>query len=75
MRRGPGLIRGAERDQAPIGLHSQPLAIASVRQGNAARVLATGVMGDKPGRHGDLTAWRLDHAKLVRREHRVAQRR
>lgn len=36
------------------------------RQGNDVRVLATGVMGDKPGRQGDVAAWRLDHGKLVR---------
>jgi hypothetical protein len=36
------------------------------RQGHEVRVLATGVMGDKPGRQGDVAAWRLDHGKLVR---------
>jgi hypothetical protein len=30
------------------------------------RVLATGVIGDKPGRHGDVAAWRLAGGKLVR---------
>jgi hypothetical protein len=34
-------------------------------QGADARVLATGVAGDKPGRHGNVAAWRLDHGKLV----------
>ncbi len=34
-------------------------------QGADARVIATGVSGDKPGRHGDVLAWRLDHGKLV----------
>jgi len=31
-----------------------------------ARVIATGVSGDKPGRQGDVAAWRLDRGKLVR---------
>jgi len=34
-------------------------------QGAGARVVATGVSGDKPGRHGDVASWRLDHGKLV----------
>ena len=34
-------------------------------QGADARVLATGVAGDKPGRHGNVAAWRLDNGKLV----------
>ena len=29
------------------------------------RVVATGVSGDKPGRHGDVASWRVDHGKLV----------
>ncbi|MCW5801778.1 MAG: VCBS repeat-containing protein [Deltaproteobacteria bacterium] len=33
--------------------------------GKDVRVLTTGVMGDKPGRHGDVTAWRLEGGKLV----------
>ena len=36
------------------------------RRGDDARVLATGVMGDKPGRQGDIAAWRLDRGTLVR---------
>jgi hypothetical protein len=36
------------------------------RRGGDVRVLATGVMGDRPGRQGDVAAWRLDRGKLVR---------
>jgi hypothetical protein len=37
-----------------------------VGQGRDARVIASGVAGDKPGRQGDVAAWRLDHGKLLR---------
>jgi hypothetical protein len=36
------------------------------RRGNDARVLATGVIGDRPGRQGGFAAWRLERGKLVR---------
>jgi len=34
-------------------------------RGRDARILATGVIGDKPGRQGDVGAWRLERGKLV----------
>jgi hypothetical protein len=34
-------------------------------QGADVRVLTTGVAGDRPGRQGNVTAWRLDHGRLV----------
>ncbi len=36
------------------------------RHGGAARLLATGVVGDKPGRQGDVATWRVAKGKLVR---------
>lgn len=40
--------------------------LVAARRDRDVRIIATGVMGDKPGRHGDVTAWRLDGGKLVR---------
>jgi hypothetical protein len=36
-----------------------------VGEGPDARVLATGVAGDKPGRQGNVAAWRVERGKLV----------
>ncbi len=40
--------------------------LAAARRGRDVRILATGAVGDKPGRHGDVAAWRLDAGRLVR---------
>jgi hypothetical protein len=40
--------------------------LVAARRDRDVRVIATGVMGEKPGRHGDVTAWRLNGGKLVR---------
>lgn len=37
------------------------------------RVLATGVIGDKPGRHGEVGAWRVVGQKLVRETNLVSR--
>jgi hypothetical protein len=40
--------------------------IVVVGKGAGARILATGPIGEKPGRQGDLSAWRVAQGKLVR---------
>jgi len=52
-------------------LRKSPWVLPGDRPGRCATgcgrgVIATGVIDDKPGRHGEVGAWRLDHGKLVR---------
>src|SRR5262249_26107417 len=55
-RRGRPVTPAADRERATA--HAPGPGVAA--QGADARVHATGVAGDKPGRHGNVAAWRLD---------------
>ena len=62
---GGKLVLRDDASSTKPGVTGEVKDLIVVGQGANARVISTGVAGDKPGRQGDVAAWRLDRGKLV----------
>lgn len=62
---GSKLVLHDDASSTTDGVTGEVKDLVVVGQGAEARLLATGVAGDKPGRHGNVAAWRLERGKLI----------
>jgi FG-GAP-like repeat len=62
---GGKLVLRSDASSTVTGVTGEVKDLILAGLGQDARVIAIGVSGDKPGRYGDVTAWRFAHGELV----------